>query len=387
MPEKMTASGLDRLRAVAGRQVADGRVPGQVVLVASGDEEHCYAMGEMSVGGSPMAPDSLFRIASMTKPVTGAATMALIDEGLLGLDDRVDDLLPELASRRVLRRMDGPLDETVPASRPITTRDLLTFTFGFGIVTEMFMAPEPWPVVAAAEAARLCALGPPDPSVQPDPDAWMARFGALPLMAQPGERWMYNTGALVLGVLLSRAAGQPFDEVLRTRIFEPLGMTDTAFWTSHPGRLVTAYAAGPGGLEVEDPPGGKYSRPPAFEDGAAGLVSTAGDMLAFARMLLRRGDPVLSADSVRAMTSDQLTAAQKAHGGLGPDFFATQSWGFCQAVRDGGAFGWTGGFGTSWLVDPVRDLVVIVLTQLLFETAAGPQTHADLQNAAYAALA
>ncbi len=387
MPHKLTAAGLLRLRDLAQFQVDTGQVPGQVVLVASGDEEFSEALGTMSVGGRPMAVDTLFRITSMTKPVTGAATMALVDEGLLGLDDPVDELLPELASRRVLRRVDGPLDDTVPAGRPITARDLLTFTFGFGMVTEMFMSPEPFPVVAAADEARLCAFGPPDPDIQPDPDTWMARFGALPLMAQPGERWMYNTGACVLGVLLARAAGQPFAEILRTRIFEPLGMRDTAFWTSQTIRLATEYGTGAGGLEVKDPPDGMYSHPPAFEDGAAGLVSTAGDLLAFARMFLRGGSPVLSAASVRAMTTDQLTPGQKAHGGLGPDFFSGQSWGFCQAVRDSGAFGWAGGFGTTWLVDPGRDLVVVVMTQLMFETSSGPRALVELQDAAYAALA
>lgn len=387
MPEKLTAAGVARLREMVEQHVVDGKVPGQVVLVGTGDTEHAAVAGSLTIGGAPMEPNSLFRIASMTKPVTGAATMALIDEGLIGLDEPVDRLLPELASRRVLRRIEGSLTETVPASRAITTRDLLTFTFGFGMVMEMFVAAGPLPFVVAADEAGLGAFGPPDPAIELDPDAWIAGLGGLPLVAQPGERWMYNTGACVLGVLLARAAGQPFGEVLRTRIFEPLGMRDTAFWTSHTNRLATAYGTGPDGLRVWDPPDGKWSRRPAFEDGAGGLVSTAADMLAFARMFLRGGRPVLSAESVRAMTTDQLTADQKARGGLGPDFFTGQSWGFCQAVRDSGAFGWAGGLGTSWLVDPGRDLVVVVLTQLLFESAAGPQTHAELQDAAYAALA
>jgi len=197
---------------------------------------------------------------------------------------------------------------------------------------------------------------------------------------------MYNTGASVLGVLLARAAGQSFADVLSTRIFEPLGMTQTAFWAAEPGRLATAYRPGRDGLEVWDAPDGLYSRPPAFQDGAAGLVSTAGDMLAFARMFLRGGKPVLSADSVQAMTTDQLTPAQKAHGGLGPDFFAGQSWGFCQAVQDTGAFGWNGGFGTSWHVDPGRDLVVIVLTQRMFKGPDDSALHEAIKAAAYSAL-
>ncbi len=387
MTDRLTATGLAGLHDAAARHVGADRAPGLVMLVASGDQVQVEALGELTVGGPPVRRDSLFRIASVTKPVTAAATLALIEEGLIGLHDPVDELLPELARPRVLRQMDGPLADTVPASRPITTRDLLTFTFGFGAVTEMFMSPAPWPIQVAADDRRLAAFGPPDPAHQPDPDTWLARFGALPLIAQPGERWMYNTGACVLGVLLARAAGQSFGEVLRTRIFEPLGMADTAFWTRHSGRLATAYRATPDGLVVIDPPDGAWSRRPAFEDGAAGLVSTADDLYKFARMLLGGGAPVLAPESVAAMTIDQLTAEQKARGGLGLGFFDHQSWSYGQAVQDTGAFGWNGGKGTSWLVDPGRDLVVIVQTQLMFETSELPPAHRDIQAAGYAALA
>jgi CubicO group peptidase (beta-lactamase class C family) len=222
--------------------------------------------------------------------------------------------------------------------------------------------------------------------VQPDADTWIAGLGSLPLIAQPGERWLYNTGASVLGVLAARAAGTSFGEVLRTRLFAPLGIRDTAFWTSETERLATAYRPTPDGLIVWDEPGGSWSRPPAFEDGAARLVSTAGDLCAFARMFLGRGPAVLSPDSLRMMTSDQLTAAQKARGGLGPDFFKHASWSFCQAVYAGGAFGWNGGYGSSWLVDPVRDLIVIVLTQREFESSELPPVHREIQAAAYAAV-
>ena len=386
MADTLTAAGLAAVRAAAEKPVADGTVPGLVALVAHGDQEYVEVAGQLSLGGAPVVRDSLFRIASMTKPVTGAATMALIEEGLIGLNEPVDRLLPELADRRVLRKVDGPLDDTVPASRAITTRDLLTFTFGFGHVMEMFMAPEPLPIAQASHDAHLATIGPPDRAIQPDQDTWIAGLGSLPLVAQPGERWMYNTGASVLGILLSRAAGMSFGDVLRTRIFEPLGMTQTAFWASDPGRLAAAYRPSEDGLEMWDAPDGQYSRPPAFQDGAAGLVSTADDMLAFARMFLRGGSPVLSALSVRAMTTDQLTPEQKAHGGLGPDFFTGQSWSYCQAVEDSGAFGWNGGFGTSWLVDPVRDLVVTLLTQRMFEGPDDIEVHKAIQAAAYAAL-
>jgi CubicO group peptidase (beta-lactamase class C family) len=188
-------------------------------------------------------------------------------------------------------------------------------------------------------------------------------------------------------VLAARAAGQPFSEVLATRIFEPLGMRDTGFWTDQIDRLATAYQPTPDGLMIVDEPDGKWSHRPEFDDAAAGLASTADDLLAFALMLLRGGAPVLPADAVRAMTTDQLTAAQKAGGGLLPGFFDGRSWGFCQAVYDNGAFGWDGGLGTSWLVDPSRDLTVIVLTQRMFESPDPPQVHRDIQTAAYAAIA
>ena len=383
----LTAAGLEGLHAAAGRHVGDDRVPGLVALVARAGQVHVEALGRLSVGGPPVARDSLFRIASTTKPITAAVTLAVAAEGLIGLDEPVDRLLPELAGRRVLRRMDGPLDDTVPAARAITARDLLTFTLGFGMMGEMFASAQPWPVVAAADELRLATIGPPDPPVPPDPDTWIAGLGRLPLLAQPGERWMYNTGAQVLGVLAARAAGQPFSEVLATRIFGPLGMRDTAFWTADTRRLATSYQPGPDGLVVRDEPDGKWSRPPEFPDGAAGLLSTADDLLAFAQMLLRGGAPVLPPGAVRAMTTDQLTPAQKAHGGLLPGFFDGRSWGFCQAVYDSGAFGWDGGLGTSWLVDPSHDLTVIVLTQRMFESPDPPQVHRDIQAAAYAALA
>lgn len=383
----MNDDGLRRLSEIAAERVADGTVPGLVVLVSHGDQVHVEAHGTLAAGGArPVRRDSLFRITSNTKPVTAAATLALLDEGLFELNEPVDRLLPELADRRVLRQPDAPLDDTVPANRAVTVRDLLTFTFGFGMAVEMFFASSPWPVAEAEKELRLNTFGPPDPELPPDPDTWIANLGSLPLLAQPGERWLYNTGAQVLGVLCERAAGQPFADVMRTRIFEPLGMGDTGFFASDPNRLATAYQPTADGLVVADEPDGKWSRPPSFCDGAAGLVSTADDLHAFARMLLRGGEPVLSPDLVRAMTTDQLTAEQKARGGLGPDFFADKSWGFCQAVQANGAYGWAGGFGTTWLVDPGEDLVVIVLTQRLFEDPGTPGLHTEIQDAAYAAL-
>ena len=382
----LNEDGLKRFGAVAASHVGDEEVPGLVALVACGDQVHVDALGTLAAGGRPVERTSLFRIASTTKPITAAATLALVREGLLELDEPVDRLLPELENRRVLRRMDGPLDDALPADAPVTVRGLLTFTFGFGMVMEMFMASEPWPVVAAAAEAGLATIGPPQPDDFVDPDTWIARFGELPLLAQPGERWLYNTGAHVLSILCARAVGTSYDEVLRTRIFEPLGMRDTAFHTEDSGRLATAYQPTADGLAVWDSPDGQWSRPPSFYDGAAGLLSTVDDLLAFAQMLLHGGSPVLAADQVREMSRDYLTADQRESGTA---FLDGRGWGLgTSVVLDGpwaGATGWDGGLGTSFLLHPARDLVVIVLTQRLFEAARAPALHTELQAAALAA--
>jgi CubicO group peptidase (beta-lactamase class C family) len=382
----LNKGGLDRFGAVAASHVSDDNVPGLVALVAQRDEVHVEAIGTLAIGGRSVERGSLFRIASTTKPITAAATLALVREGLFELDEPVNRLLPELANRRVMRRMDGPLTDTVPAVGPVTARGLLTFTFGFGMALQMFMATEPWPVVGAATQAGLATIGPPQPDAFVDPDTWIANFGELPLLAQPGEQWLYNTGSHVLSVLCARAAGMSYDDVLRTWIFEPLGMPDTGFYTEDAGRLATAYQPTADGNVVWDPPDGQWSRRPAFYDGAAGLVSTVDDLLAFARMLLRGGDPVLTADQVREMSRDHLTAPQRE---FGMAFLGGRGWGLgTSVVLDGpwaGAIGWDGGLGTSFLVHPERDLAVIVLTQRMFDTAQAPAVHTDLQMAALTA--
>jgi CubicO group peptidase (beta-lactamase class C family) len=389
MADPLSRSGLERFAEIAAGHVGPQKVPGLVALVARKDQVQVEAFGSLSLGGPPVQRDSLYRIASTSKVVTGAAIMALVDDGILALDDHVEKWLPEMAERRVLRSPDSPLYDTVPAHGPVTVRQLLNFTFGFGMTLEMFTAPQPWPVVKEATDLNLCTLGPPEPQVQPDPDTWIAALGSLPLLAQPGEKWMYNTGASVLGVLAARATGTSFHEVLSARIFEPLGMFDTAFWTADQSRLATAYVPTPDGLQVWDAPDGQWSHAPVFGDGAAGLVSTVDDLYALARMFLAEGTPVLSAEMVAKLTSDQLTRTQRA--GSSDTFLHGRSWGFCQSViTDGpraGAFGWDGGLGTSWLVDPRQELIVIVLTQRLWDNPTPPAVHNDLQDAAYGAIA
>ena len=378
-----------RIRDAAAPFVGPGGVPGLVAGVIKGGERTVVTLGDLDVEpGRPVQRDSLFRIASVTKPVAAATVVALIDEGAMTLREPVDRLLPELADRRVLTRPDGPLEETVPAQRPITVHDALTFTLGVGMASGMFRAGEPWPICVADRELSLATLNPPDLSVlQPDADTWIARLGTLPLMAQPGACWFYSTGASVAGVLAMRAAGSSLQEAMRARLFEALGMGDTAFHAADTARLASCYMPQREGAHVLwDPPGGSWSRPPAFEDGAAGLVSTIDDMLAFGAMLLAGGAApdgtrVLSETGAKAMCTDQLTDAQKASGG---GFLDGNGWGYGQAVQDDGSFGWAGGFGSTFLVDPARDLVCVVLTQLMFTGPDDHRVHDAIQVAARA---
>ena len=224
----------ERLKDIVEAAVARGDAPGVVAAVATGDETHMAAAGVMAVAGPAMRADTLFRIASITKPVTATVVLSLVEDGLLGLDEPVDRLLPELANRRVLRRPDGPLTDTVAAERAVTTRDLLTFTWGFGMQGAMFMAPE--------------------------------------------------------------------------------------------------------------------------------LVSTAADLVAFGRMLLRGGDPVLKPGTVAEMTRNQLTPAQRARVWPGFSFLGDRGWGYGVSVTEWG-YTWEGGSGTAWSNTPDQDLTVVVLTQ------------------------
>jgi CubicO group peptidase (beta-lactamase class C family) len=371
----------DKLDDIIEAAVARGDAPGVVAAVGRGDEGYLAAAGVMAVGGPPMQPDTLFRIASITKPVTAAVVLSLAEDGAFGLDEPVDRLLPELANRRVLRRPDGPLTDTIAAERAVTTRDLLTFTWGFGMQGAMFMTPEPWPIVSAAAERELGTFGPPQPDTTPEPDTWMARLGELPLLAQPGERWLYSAGSQVLGVLAARAAGAPFEDVMRERVLAPLGMNDTAFYADDTRRLATAYERRDGKLEVSDPPDGQWSRPPRFPDGAGGLVSTAEDLLRFGRMLLLPGgNPVLTAGTVAEMTRDQLTPAQRANVWPGFSFLDDRGWGYGVSVTEWG-YTWDGGFGTAWSNIPDQDLTVVVLTQRAADETGMPAVCEQVRTA------
>ena len=385
----LSTARLARMHDFMAGYVERGEVPGLVTLVSRRGEVHVDAIGTQAIGDSrPMRRDTIFRISSMTKPIIAVATMILVEECKLRLDEPVDALLPELADRRVLKRLDGPLDDTVPAKRSITVRDLLTFRMGFG---QMMAPPDAYPILQAANELQI-GMGPPNPSSMPAPDEWLRRLGSLPLMHQPGERWMYNTGSDVLGVLIARASGQPLETFLRERLFEPLGMRDTAFSIPEASlfRLATSYWPDPtsGKLTVYDEAmGGQWSRPPAFPSGAGGLVSTIDDYLAFGQMMLSQGkygnERLLSRLSVELMTTDQLTAEQKAVSGLFPGFFDSQGWGFGVSMvtrRDDvaavpGRYGWDGGLGTSWYCDPREDMVIILMTQCAWASPSPPNVY------------
>ncbi len=376
MSAPLPRPGLDRLHDAMAARVTAGELPGLVTVLARGGQVEVDAIGAHGFDGAvPMRRDTPFRIASLTKPILAAATLLLAEDGTLDLAEPVDRLLPELAERRVLARIDGPLDQTVPARRPITVEDLLTFRMGFGMLTEPTFDP-PYPIVLAANQLQL-VLGAPDPATPHPPDEWIRRFGQLPLMYQPGERWQYNVGSLVLGVLLARAAGTDLPELLRSRVFEPLGMTDTGFWTTSeraeqlPTWYMTDFGTGTLTAQPLSTPA-RWTVPPVFPSGASGLLSTADDLLAFARMLHGGGEyggrRLLSPASVRLLTSNHLTAEQQA--GAGP-LLAPDGWGYGlsvttepdEASRHPGRYGWSGGSGTVWFTDPHTGLIALALSQ------------------------
>ena len=389
---------LGRMHDVLAGYVQRGDAPGIVTLVSRRGEVHVDAIGAKMIGGSdPMRRDTIFRIASMTKPITAVAAMILVEECKVRLDEPVDRLVPELAARQVLKRLDGPLDDTVPANRPITVRDLLTFRMGIGLV---LAPPDKYPILKAMQEQKV-DVGP-YLSTAPGPDAWIRGLGTLPLMYQPGERWMYHTGSEVLGVLIARASGQPLEKFFRERIFEPLGMKDTGFSVPAAmlGRLATCYQidAATGKLVVLDEArGGRWSRPPAFESGGGGLVSTVDDYLAFSGMMLNKGksggERILSRLSVELMTADHLTPEQKAVSGFFPGFWNNRGWGFGMSVitrRDHlasvpGRFGWDGGYGTSAYSDPTENMVGILMTQRLLDSTA-IDLKTDFWTSAYQAI-
>ncbi|MCZ2820618.1 serine hydrolase [Modestobacter sp. VKM Ac-2977] len=353
-------------------EVESGRLPGYAAAVRYRGDVEVHTGGSLELGGTTrVCPDSLFRLASLSKPFAGVLTMSLVEDGLLDLDDPVGGWLPELAEPRVLVDRAGALADTVPADRPITVRHLLTSTPGFGGL---------WDGSPLDQAVYRAGLGPGPLPPELPPEEYLARLGELPLAAQPGASWLYHLSTEVLSVLLSRVADCPLHGLLRARVTGPLGLADTGFWATDPARLGPAYLPAGGGFELLDPADGRSSVPPAFEGLAAGLVSSAPDVLAFFGALADGGGPLLSPGSVAAMTTGALTTAQRVEAA---DFLgAGRSWGLQVGVQvepgepwaQPGRFGWDGGTGTTGWADPAADLVAVLLTN---RGMAGPEDGMD----------
>ncbi|WP_329352871.1 beta-lactamase family protein [Streptomyces sp. NBC_01261] len=352
------------LTALLEKYVAEGAFPGAVALVDRSGEVEVAAVGSTEPAGSaPMRADTLFRLSSVTKPVTAAAVLALVDDGVLTLDAPIARWLPELAFPKVVRTPASELDDVVPAARPITVEDVLSSRSGWGFGAD-FTAPALQPLFADVAVYNG---GPRSPL---NPDEWVAALADIPLLRQPGEAFLYNAGSDLQGVLVARAAGRGLPEFLAERIFEPLGMKDTAFSVpaSERDRLTPYYLTASDGTHTfADAADGAWSTPPAFASGAGGLVSTVADWHAFGRMLLAGGGTVLSPESVRLMTTDHLTADQRAEGDL---FLQGQGWGYGGSVdvtsaerwNTPGRYGWVGGTGTAAHIDPSTDTVTVLFT-------------------------
>jgi CubicO group peptidase (beta-lactamase class C family) len=346
------------------RHIEAGTVPGAVALRGGADPE-LVAAGVASVDGDPIREDAIMRIQSMTKAITSVAALRLVEAGRIGLDQRLEAWLPELADRRVLTSPAAPLDDTIAAHRPITLRHLLTMGSGYGM--EFGGSP-----LQKAMAQNGTEAGP-DP-VTLGADEWLARLAELPLAFQPGEGWRYHHSFAVLGILIARITRRPLGEYLAEDLFDPLGMPDTAFWVPNDelDRLPAAYRYGDDGLvEMELAGGGFYAGPPPFDVSHGELVSTARDYHRFLRMLVERGRaegaPLISEVHLRQMTTDQVPAENKTPDSFFPGFWDGTGWGFGVGVETmgprRGRYGWSGGQGTNFYVDP-DGTVGILLTQV-----------------------
>jgi CubicO group peptidase (beta-lactamase class C family) len=369
----LAAEALAQIPGALQGVVEAGDLSGFVTLVwRKGEIAQVNTLGLRDIAGQvPMTRDTLFRIASMTKPVTSIAAMMLIEEGKLKLDDPVTKWLPELADLQVLKDAQGPIDQTYPSPRDITVEDLMTHRSGLAYG---FTSIGP---IAHAYEARLGS-----PLVNKlTPDEWLKQLATLPLSYPPGERFHYSHATEVLGFLAARIEGKPLGELLRERIFAPLGMEDTFFWCppEKRGRMAKLYRAPPQGGPLEDVSLPQTDAPPAFEGGGGGLISTADDYLKFARMMLGKGEVdgvrLVKAQTIELMTRNRLTEAQREIPFMGIPFWGGQGFGLGVSVitdpakqewmgaGSKGAFGWPGAFGTWWQADPAEDMVLIYLIQ------------------------
>jgi CubicO group peptidase (beta-lactamase class C family) len=381
--------GLAQIPAMLQGVVEAGDLSGFVTLIwRKGEIAQLNAVGRRNVEDNlPMQRDTLFRIASMTKPVTTVAALQLLEEGKLKLDDPITKWMPEFSDMRVLKDATGPLDQTEPAARAITVEDLMTHRSGLAYD---FSSQGP------IAKAHTDALGSPIVNALA-PDEWLKRLGALPLSYQPGARMHYSLSTDVLGFLVGRVDGKPFRQSLMDRIFKPLAMSDTDFWVPPEKRARAAqlYKLDTKLDKLVRAPWATFDRDgaPDFCGGGGGLISTADDYLTFARMLLNNGEVdgvrLLKPDTVASMRTNRLTEAQRQHPFLGMPFWLAMGFGLGVSVvldaekhqwmgaASNGSFGWPGAFGTWWQADPVEDLILIYMIQ----------NEADLSPEGIAALA
>jgi CubicO group peptidase (beta-lactamase class C family) len=339
--------------------VERGAVPGAAALVAHGEDVEVAAVGEVEA-------DSIVRIASITKPITAAAVMVLVDDGLVSLDDPIERWLPELASPMVVRMPQSALDDVVSSARPITVEDLLTFRAGWGF-------PSDFSFPAVVELfQKLPVFG-----TRELPDEWLATLAQVPMLRQPGEAWLYNTCSDVQGVLIARVSGQSLPEFFAERIFEPLGMADTGFHVPAEKLDRLPPYHGPDLAPIDD---GLWVEPPIFPSGAGGLVSTLADWHRFGRMLLADGGALLSPRSLRLLTTDHLTEQQRQESTL---FLEGAGWGFGGAVSSDGRYGWVGGTGTTAHIVPSTGTVGVLLTQVQMTGPTSTQLMRDFWRCAF----
>ena len=368
--ESVPAKQRDTAEQAARAAVESGDIPGVVAQVWRKGQVCCdVAAGLRDVERAiPMDRFAIFGIASMAKPVTVALALQLLDEGKLNLDDPISRWVPEFARMRILRRPDGPLDDTIPAMRSITVEDLMTHRSG---LTYGFMTLPP---LGNALTARF-GMG-----IQSalTPDAWLKSLAELPLICEPGERFNYGHSTDVLGFLAARILGTDLRSAMRERLFAPLGMVDTDFWIppEKRSRMVAFYvSAEPTRFTPSNIDAFTAETPQAYVSGGEGLVSTADDYLRFVRMLMHDGKlddvRVLKARTMQLMRSNRYTAAQRQYPFLGQPF--TQGFGLgvsvvTDATQPGapgnvGSFGWGGAFGGWWQADPQEDMILLWLQE------------------------
>jgi CubicO group peptidase (beta-lactamase class C family) len=376
---------IDAIEVMLDRIVNDGELAGAATLIWRGGRiVHSAAVGWRDIAaGLPIQRDTLFRIASLSKPMTSVVALTLLEEGRFALDEPISRWAPEFANMRVLRTVEGPLDVTDPAARPITFEDLLTHRSGL-TCGGFHSGP-----LARAYADTLGG----DIDSDVSPDDWIAGLATLPLIDQPGADFHYSHATDLLGLLLARMEDAPLDEVMRRRLFEPLGMMDTNFTVPVGQRHRRAKMYGFNNseqlIERTIGPGGSFmaERPEemTFQSGGQGLWSTVDDFLTFARLFTGAGAVdgvrILKPETMALMTANRLSEAQRSSGRmLGMRVFANHGFGLGVAVvldpeeaapslckGTIGTVGWPGAFGGWWQADPADQSIMIFLAHNALE--------------------